>query len=686
MIVNAAPLVDDLGTEDLSRRRRPTVSAPVPQHLPKFYHWAQRGDDKEKLLVGVERENIYGSETFRQGSAYFNHATMFANRANQEANACIYKRLIPEDAGPKANLTLWLDVLKTEVDLYRRNADGTIWTNVLGEPEVIGQTDGNSYKVKWVVTSRNVHGEELGAYKMVTGNQVDPRTGMLSERYPIFDFVVDSVGSYGNNMGVRFWTPNGQMDQIPHAMMTRYKAFPYFLAYVERESPTSSAEIVKTLFGEQGAMVTFVPGTVDPTTMQDLYIADRAVDSWSSTDAQFGTQAPPFGGFHVYQNYLDQLLKAFHDAEIPYINQFSDFSSDEGDYGLFNIISAMSTQQVPYHSFIFSDDSDSLIFNKFTDISAAGGFDGTMNDEIFAKMVSKEIKRYRDRKDQVMDLAWHVESIFYDSGFPVTTKLDLPSFISQRHDTFLVLGTHTYGMAPLTESQEMSLAVSLRARILSYPESDFFGTAATRGMIMGCSGVVRNTKFRVPATWEILVKFAKYMGASNGNWNGIYKPDGTPGSIVEELTDLNMYFVPEQIRNRFWAVGLNFILRYDRNMFFIPAYRTVYPDDTSVLTSAITVMGICTLNKIGHKCWRTFSGVSYLTNLQLCERVNNFVRAEAKGRFDDRFLIVPAAVVTDLDELNGFSWTLPIGIGAPGMKTVQTQYIQANRIEAMGVE
>lgn len=686
MIVNAAPLSDDRGIEDISRRQRPTVTRPAPQHLPKFYLYAQRGDDVEKLLLGVERENIYGEATFTEGSPYYNHATIYANRANQTPNACIIKRIIPDDAGPKANLTLWLDVLKTEVDLYRRNTDGSIWTNALGDPEVIGVTDGNSYKVKWVVTSRDVAGTELGGYKMVTGNQVDPKNGKLSERYPIFDFVVDSVGSYGNNMGVRFWTPNAQMEQIPHAMMAKYKTFPYFLTYVERPDPTSSAEVVKTLFGEQAAMVTFTPNAVDPLTRQDLYINDRAVDAWRSTDAQFGIQAPPFGGFYVYQTYLTQLLQAFHDAEAPYVDQFSDFGTDPGDFGLFNIISAMSTQQVPYHSFIFSDETDSLFFNKYTDVSAAGGFDGTMNDELFAKAVSREIKRYRDRKDPVMDLAWHIESIFYDSGFPVNTKLDLPSFISQRHDTFVVLGTHTYGERSLTESEEMSLAVALRARLLSYPESDFFGTAATRGMIMGCSGVIRNTKHRVPATYEVLIKFAKYMGASNGNWKGEDKPDGNPGNIVEELTDLNMYFVPDQIRNRFWSVGLNFILRYNRELFFIPAYRTVYPDDTSVLTSAVTVMACCTLNKIAHKTWRNFSGISYLTNLQLCERVNDFVRGEVKGRFDDRFVIVPQAVVTELDELNGFSWTLPIGIGAAGMKTVQTQWIQANRIEQMGTE
>lgn len=682
-IVNGAPMVEDLGIEDLSSQQIPTQSEAAPQHLPIFLIWAEKGSTDELLLAGAERENIYGENTFKAGSAYYNHATIFANRANQEGNACIYKRLIPEDAGPKANLTLWMDVLKTKVDQYRRNSDGSIWTDALGDPQITGTADG--YKVKWVVTSKNEgDADAVGGYTMIAGNQIDPTTGTVSERYPIFDFTVDSQGSYGNRLGVRFWTPNVNMEDIPYNMMNTYKAFPYYFSIVDRATPTSAAEVVKTIFNEQQISVTFKPGAKDPVSNQDMFIGDRVKSAYSNTtDPRYPIEYPAFGKFHIYQNYLDQLLAAFHEAEIPFIDQWSDFGASPDEAGLFNVITGQSTFGVPYHSFIFSNESDSLTFSRYTDVTAAGGSDGTMNDEVFAEMVSKYIKRYRDRKDPVMDLAYHIQSIFYDSGFPMDTKLDLPSFISQRHDTFLVLGTHVYGAPPLTESQEHSSAVSLRSRVLSYPESLYFGTPATRALIMGCSGVIRNTQYRVPATYEILIKMARYMGASNGRWKGSARPDGNPGNVIEELTEINMVFVPETVRNRYWDVGLNWIQRYDRSTFFIPAYRTVYPDDTSVLTSMINVMGICYLNKIGHKCWRTFTGVSNLTNLQLVERVNNYVSNQTKGIFDDRFVIVPRAVVTELDEMRNFSWTLPIGFGAPGMKTVQTLYVQSDRIERL---
>lgn len=685
-MTNAASMVYDLGISDISGQQIATQSRPAPQHLPKFFTFAEKGTTKEMLLVGVERENIYGSKTFEHGSAYFTHATLFANAVNAEGNACIYKRIVPEDAGPRANLTLWLDVLKATVDLYERNIDGSIKTDSLGDPIISGTAPG--YIAKWVVTSRDTEGtEELGGFTVQTGDQLDVQTGAVSERFPIFDFVVDSKGSYGNSLGVRFWTPNAKTEDIPYRLMEETKSFPYNMAFVKRDTPTSSAEFIRTIFNETSITVSLQPGVKDPVTGQNLFIGSRAIASYSSeTDPSLPYESPPFGGFHIYQDNLNTLLKLFHEAEIPFIDQWSDFTSNPEDFGLFNPITGQSTYAVPYHSFIFSDMSDSITFSKFTDVGAAGGSDGTMTQESFDAAVAKEMLRYRDRKDPVMDLAYHIESIFYDSGFSSETKFVLPSFISQRHDTFLVLGTHVFGQPALTESQEHSMAISLRTRIMNYPESDYFGTPATRAMIMGCSGVIRNTEYRVPATYEIAIKFAKYMGASNGRWKGSARPDGNPGNVIQSLVDLNMVFVPESIRYRFWAVGLNWIQRYDTETLFIPAYRTIYPDDTSVLTSAINVMGICTVNKKGHKCWRTFSGVSGLTNLQLCQRVNNFIRTEVKGIFDDRFAIEPRAVVTDLDLARNFSWTLPIGFGAPGMKTVQTMYTEADRIERMRTE
>ena len=135
------------------------------------------------------------------------------------------------------------------------------------------------------------------------------------------------------------------------------------------------------------------------------------------------------------------------------------------------------------------------------------------------------------------------------------------------------------------------------------------------------------------------------------------------------------------MRNRNWDVGLNWVTRYDRTSYVFPAIKTVYGDDTSVLTSYLTACAIIQLNKIAHKAHRTFSGISGLTPAQFTKRVNDFVSEQVRGKFDDRFVIRPRAYFTSLDEVRNYSWTLPIDIWAAGMKTVMTTYVVARRIE-----
>jgi hypothetical protein len=216
-----------------------------------------------------------------------------------------------------------------------------------------------------------------------------------------------------------------------------------------------------------------------------------------------------------------------------------------------------------------------------------------------------------------------------------------------------------------------------------YPESDYFGTPVMRGMIIGRSGKLRNSQFTkyLPLTAEIAIKSAKYMGAGHGRWKNGFHFDGAPGSVVDYMYDINITWVPASVRNRNWDVGLNWVQSYDRRSFFFPALKTVYDNDTSVLNSYFTAMAICQLNKVAHAAWREFSGVAYLTNAQLEKRVNDFVAGRVKDRFDSRYVIEPAAFHTDMDVLRGFSWTLPIKIYAPNMKTVMTTYVQAYRIE-----
>ena len=684
-IVNAAPMVIDQGTQDLSTRLLPREPEAIPQHLPKFYLFTQKGPKEPVLVVGSERDNIFGTESFNLRGKFANHATVVANLVNAEGNSTMVQRVIPDDAGPEANMLVCLDVLPTTVDLYERNVDGSIKLDVANQPIVIGTTDG--FKIKWVVDhyTTQVDADKFGEATILPGDQVDSLTSTQSQRYPIFELKTSSQGSYGNTVGIRLTAPNIKtVASMPTKLMNINRAYPYNISVIRRPDSLSSPRVVETLFAEQKLMVTFKPSVIDPLTEKPTYIGDVFIDSYQNlTDLRYAKLYGDFGELSVYNDNIDYLLGLFHAAEVPFIDGFTGFTPDAGDLHLFNFVTGATPAGTPYHSFVFNDSTNSVRFSDSTNVFAAGGSDGTLNDTIFANLVKNELLRYLDQNDQVQDLAVNVESTFYDSGFPLETKLAIPAMIANRKDTFVVLGTHDVNDRELTASEEHSLAISLRTRLQMYPESDYFGTPVMRGMIVGRSGKLRNSLFTkpLPLTVEIAIKSAKYMGASNGRWKNGSHFDGAPGSVVSYMHDINITWVPASVRNRNWDVGLNWVQAYDRRSYFFPALKTVYDDDTSVLNSYFTAVAICQLNKVAHSAWREFTGVSHLTNAQFAQRVNDFVAGRVKGRFDERYVIVPEASFTDMDLLRGFSWTLPIRIYSPSMKSVMLTYVQAYRAE-----
>lgn len=685
-IVNAAPMVIDYGTEDLSTRLIPREPELIPQHLPKFFLFTQKGPLTPQLVVGNERDLMFGTESFNLRGKYANHSTVFANLVNAEGNSCMLQRVIAEDAGPEATIIAWLDVLATDVDLYERNVDGSIKVDTLGDPIITGT--GTGFKVKWVVTNHASVADlqdDYGQLTITPGDQVDPVTSAQSQRYPIFELKASSLGEYGNTTGIRMWAPTvDTVAAMPTKMMANSKAYPYFVSMIRRQDTLTAPVITKTLFGEQRVMVTFKPEVIDPLTDAELYIDDVLIDAYQNlTDLRYPKLYGDFSDIKVYQDNIELLVELFHAAEIPYIDSFSDFTSNVNDKHLFNFVTGVSSQNVPYHSFIFVDEANTVRFSEFTNIYASGGSDGTIDHATHAALVSAQLTRYLDPNDELQELAVNVESIIYDTGFPLDTKLDLISFIAQRKDTFVVLSTHDVEDRILTASEEHSLAIALRTHLQMYPESDYFGTPVMRGMIIGRSAKLRNSQYTkyLPLTAEVAIKSAKYMGAGNGRWKNGSHFDGAPGSIVDYMYDINITWVPASVRNRNWDVGLNWVQAYDRRSYFFPALKTVYDNDTSVLNSYFTAMAICQLNKIAHGAWREFSGVSHLTNAQLVSRVNDYVTNRVLNRFDNRFVIRPEAFISDADMLRGFSWTLPIKIFAASLKTVMTSYVQAYRIE-----
>lgn len=687
-IINAAPMVIDRGTQDLSTRQVPREQEPFPQHLPLVFLYTQKGPATRQLVAGANRDAIFGSDSFDLRKKWANHATVFSNVFSAKANAQMIERIIPADAGPESNLTLWVDIKTGTVPVYDRDPlTGKLLRDVNGDPiPSLPASTIAGHTLKFTVTSQNA------AFTM--GAEV-PGPGTIaggSTRYPLLQFKASSQGAWGNNSGLRIWGVTSDSSGGANTdMMATELAYPFRIAVINRKDTASSAKVVENIFGEQSMSLVLKPGVIDPNTDSRLYIGDTFINSYEQLDdPRYQPKYGDFGEMYVYDANITTVLNLLYSTENTYLSGTVgsytnfDFTGATGEEYLFNLFGLKSSAGAEYYTAQLDTGAlaaSDVVLSESTNLYAAGGSDGTMSDALFAAAVETKMLDYADETSSVHNLASNPVSIIYDSGFPVTTKRALANFIAVRKDTFVVLGTHVSGQAELTASQENSLAIALRTQLLNFPESDYFGTPVMRGMIVGRSGKIRNSQWslKTSLTYEVAAKAAAFMGASDGRWKNGYAFDGAPGSILEYMYDVNVSWTPGTVRNKDWDAGLNWVEAYDRRSLYFPALKTCYTDDTSVLNSFLTAMAICYLNKVGHMAHREFSGVSHLTNAQLVKNVNDFVNDRVANRFDGRFVIQPDAFISTMDDVRGYSWTLPIKIYAPSMKTVMTTYVQAYR-------
>lgn len=688
-IVNGAPMTIMQGIHDLSIRALIPQPENLPTHLAHVFGYAETGPTTPQLVSGNSRLNMYGENSFDLRKKWATHATVLSNVINRAANAQMFQRVIPADAPPPANFRVYADVLPTKVEPYQRNTDGSIKVDVNGDPLPTG-TKVDGYKVKFVVVhiAPDVDGNsQVGLGVMVPGDQTDVSTSTQSQRYPLFDVTTPFVGAYGNNAGLRLWAPTA-LSSTPalQRVVSENKAYPFRIACVRRKTVNATPSIVPTMAAEQYLDVVFKQGVIDTVTDKKLYVGTEFVKAYQKLNDPSGVppQWGPFGAFHVYQANLATLLGLFYTAEKPFIDAFSDFQDEADEEFRFNFLGGQSSAGVRYHSYeLVNDAVNSTRFTENSTIYAQGGGDGTMSEAAFADLVTAEMDAWADENSYLQDTAFYPQSIMYDSGFPLATKKALAKFIAVRKDTAVVLATHDVLGTTLTASEESALAVALRTHLQMYPESEFFGTHTVRGVIVGRSGEMLDSQYekRLPLSIEVAYKAATYMGASNGKWTPGLAFDQYPANQVELFADVNVTFTPASVRNKDWDNGLIVVESDSRRTLYFPAFRTVYDNDTSVLTSFFNMMGCVELEKIGDRVRREFSGNSKLTNNQIIERVNKSVVEKSNGKFDDRFVIIPRTYFTEADIARGYSWTLNIGLYAPNMKTVETLIIESLRLE-----
>lgn len=686
---------------------------PLPTHLPLCYLFTQRGRLNPMLVSGASATKQYGADSFDLTKPWATHQTLFWTAINGNGNATMVQRIKPEDAPPPASLVLWADVLEQPVQQYQRNTDGSLVRDAnTGMP--IQLLDGGTPVTKpglsivWTTSKlpQNNAAGDLITPQMIQDAESDPdidihpvenlvgqlapvagsRTngGNTSTRYPIFEFEVDSFGSYGDNLGVRIF-PATRRTGVPvnENLVAAANAFIYRIQLLERDSLTSTYNVAETLAYEQYLEFALKPNTSDPATNQLIDFARIFGDAWTSeldpTDPTYG----PFGRHHFYDGYWATIAQ---DAATLEKVEDTTVSDAAADIWLMNLMSGVNVAGNNYYTLVvLGTGSGGINLNATAVHHATGGGDGTMSFTTFDEAVRFQANNFGDLEYPLLDMAQYPISAIWDSGFSLETKYALMVPMSRRKDIATYLCTQDVSQPANTASQDSSICVALYTRARLYPESEYYGTAVCRAtVVMGVAELITSPwKQQVPLNYEFAHMVSRYMGASDGVWKEGFGFDNDPLNRLTKFKKVKNLWRPLEARKKDWENGAIYAAAFDMRDQHFPAFQTVFDDDTSTLNTAITMQCCVELEKVAYRAWQKNVGNSQLTPGEFLAKCDRDILDMVRGRFDNRFVIEPRSYYTAIDENNGFSWSCDIVIYANPMRTVGKFSVIARRMSSL---
>lgn len=376
------------------------------------------------------------------------------------------------------------------------------------------------------------------------------------------------------------------------------------------------------------------------------------------------------------------------------------------DAMLLNIFTGVSRNTIPYYGFVIGSqgtDSDNTVNESYTVPGVGnvldhptvvsfdtltinyfnGGVDGDLTALVMKDQVAFEVEQnYNNSEYDLTDTGRYPFSCVYDTGYDVDTKIVLMNWMSYRKDVHVAVGTHAID-EKLDIPTEESRATQLLTAASGFAESEEFGTNCVRCVIIAHSSeFIRGIfKRRVPLTFELAHKRARYLGAGNGVVK--YGLDYTqiPFNTMEVMnpSKVNNIFMKYENRETLWTSGANFVQFADRSTVFFPALQTVYNPRNSVLTSELIMQLAVDVTKQCDVVWKLLTGNTDLTPGQFLERSNQMLSERVAGKYGSRIVVTPNAYYTEADTARGYSWVMEAIIYGNVMKTTATVNVIVRR-------
>lgn len=739
--MNSNPTIWYPGTEDKSGRAIPSVLPTLPAHIPTFFTFARKGPLVAQRVSGSTALELFGDDLFNVRGKLATIATPFMFLMNKYANPMIIQRVVPETAADKANFILAVEMLRTEAyKEYRTIDDGTARSiNADANINFEDDTAEEGIYLQWhlipvesapgradEITDWNRTWAKLEAKTAKKLRHIDD-TGTTSRLFPVFGLKAKWIGEYANNIGIRLYTDESN---LASHVLTDQKAVTYRLEVVERESATELPSVVPTLNGERYVQFSFKEGAVNSKAGDlSLELKDVLVDNF----AQRGTATrpekfSPFDEVHVFHEDIEELLTECLEVECSAHDDDTRFGTADDPRGrsvdlqhiteedkndpeimranahLINFVSGKDSTGRYYKRIFVRDllgNPDVLTGESNTAVGKdvvhylQGGFDGFTAKElkpahinkVYDDLVRQEFKNFGVMNSNFLDLGRYPLRQFYDVGFTTATKAHMLTLLTKRQDVNVTLSTvDLVNNDQSTEGavEEASIGAVLRAQALGYFESEMFGTGVMRALIIPADMKANDFpryKKTVPMTYEIARMRAQYMGRPDGFIMGRGYDNPPYNHVMEGYNVSNVYANAAVRENNYWANGMSYFIHKTDNTVFCPGLRTLYVDETSVLTSDITMQIVCDINYICFQVWTELTGNSQLNDAEFMAKSDALIAQRVEARYDGRVVVVPRTFKDEKDQAQGYSWSCNVALYANNMRTVLKSWVTTYRME-----
>lgn len=710
-----APQAVLTGVNDLSRRTPPEAPILEPSHLPLFFLLTQKS---ERIVIGdsVAATAAYGDKTFDPNGDFYNHQTVFS-RVNYQAAGQAMIVPIKLDSAKRAGLRIGVEVAAATVD-------GVNVTRFIMRADQIDEDGDEPIREAMVKTEYRAGDFRPPLNAVALGELVSDGKSYYapSAYYPLIDLMVEARGSYGNDIAISLEAPSiFSARPADTSLIDSLNVFGYRLALYEKSADGTNAVIKYNNYSEVKSDFVLKPDFVHPRTKRAMSFGEVIIEDYQQIDdASVNNRYSPFTETAVYQDNIEDvamLIAAGHtitaEADDGTTKDFTiagvyptEEEADQKKYAI-NIFTGRDVGNQPYPN---ADFVNSRIFGgvRLGDdsvIYARGGDDGF--PKLLGVVDKHELLRIFEAKvidwcnnytpeNPVFDSAKYHFTTLWDSGFGLNGKFALIKPVAQHKRINAMLSVYSIAdyMNPmantgwaaqpeLSGAEELSMAMTLRAQALLTPEASDYGTPCMRVAIIGRSGtLIDRTLYRgkLPLAADILYKVANYMGAGDGIWRSEYAFDQSPANKVEIMRDINVVYQSPSIYDKSWDAGLIYPQSFDTTDSFFAAFTTVYPDDTSILKSLITMMAISNCEHFLEVGWRRKTGNSKLTNDEFAEANDEMMSGMVKDRFDDRFKIIPETYFTATDIALGKQWHTDLHFYGNNSKTVGVYRINAYRM------